>query len=463
MKKQSLLAAVALTTVAVAGAAQAQQYSLGVSNDAKLTAATVKAPVTVASEVKLDPASNAKGIVGLALTPSAGAILPTGNSKLTFALTGGHTFGTAVTPGAIVAGAACTPTTVISSGGLAGGNEVTFLISNLGGCNNSNPILVQLPVQLANTTTALGVNSAFTTELGTSIDGGSKNITNVVKFAKAFSVEIKADTTANEATLASGFKALSNGVLGTIDVKADTAVLTGIQNGAAAVSQADITNAKYTIRGNASTVDITVAGATPAPLAETTKGSGILVGNTANPAAGAKSVSAAVLGTPVPVVASAYTAEVDLTLAAAFNAQPTYGPTALESITRQGSTYLLPWVASQTLVGSSQNETIVRISNIGAAPTGQVSAELLTSSTGVPASTALVPLAASIAKGGELVITSGTLQTAFGADFGRGDVRITVEAQPATVVARRFIRNVVTNALTELSLGRDAHGNEPQN
>ena len=79
------------------------------------------------------------------------------------------------------------------------------------------------------------------------------------------------------------------------------------------------------------------------------------------------------------------------------------------------------------------------------------------------ASTSLVPLASSIAKGGELVITGASLKTAIGSNFGRGDVRITAEAQPATLITRRFIQNVTHGTLTEVSLGRDAGGNEPHN
>lgn len=453
MKKQSLLTAVAMTTVAIAGAAQAQQYTLAPGN---VGTATVKAAVSVASEVKLDPAVNAKGSVGLVLTPSVGAILPTGNSKLTFALTGGHTFGSAVTPGAIVANAGCAPTTVISSGGAATGNEVTFLISNLGGCNNGVPIHVQLPVQLANTTTALGINSTFTTELGTSIDGGAKNITNTVQFKKAFDVKTTADAVTTAATLASGFKVLTGDVaLGTVVVTADTTLATGIQAAAPLVAGTDVTKADFKFVGlqdsKAATLKLDAA-AVPT--------TGLISVNNPVGAAGAVTAVAASVN---PISASTYTAETTLTLAAGYTAQPAFGPSSLQSITREGSTVLLPWVASQTLVGTSQNETIVRIANIGNAATGAVSAELLTSSAGVPASTALVPLASSIAKGGELVITSGTLQTAFGADFGRGDVRITVEALPAGLIVRRFVRNVVNNALTEVSLGRDVGGNEPQN
>lgn len=466
MKKQTLLGAIALTTLAAAGAANAQQYT--VVSSAVPTAATVKAARTVASEITLT-GTNSKGVVGLAVTPSATAILPGGNSVLTFSLTGGHTFGTAVTPGAIVAGGTCAPTTTISTGGLATDSTVTFLISGLGGCDNGNPILAALPAALANNTSSLGVNTTFKTELGTAIDGGSASYSDgsaskanaVVAFAKAFKVTVVADTTTSAATLGNGFKSLTEGVLGTVAVSATTTAFAGIQAGAANVSQADITKADYKFVGAQSA---TAASLTFNAVAVPVTG---LV-SIATPAAGAL-VVAAVPVTPTasaaPIPASAYTVAVDLTLAAAYAVQPTFGPGALQSITREGSTYLIPWVSSGTLSVASGNSTVIRISNIGSAATGAVSAELLTSSAGVAASTALVPLQAAITKGGEAIITGQSLQTAIGADFGRGDVRITVEALPGGLVARRFIQNVANGSLTEVSLGRATgiNASEPVN
>jgi len=459
MKKQTLLGAVALTTVIVgaAGAANAQQYT--VVSSAVPAAATVKAASTVASELNLT-ATNSKGVIGLAVTPSATAILPNGNSVLTFTLTGGHTFGTAVTPGAIVSGGTCSPTTTVSTGGLATDSTVSFLISNLGGCNNGNPILAALPAQLANTTSNLGVNTTFKTELGTGIDGGSAPYSNggtpsvnaVVAFAKAFKVTVTPDTTLTAATLANGFKSLTDGTLGTVQVAADTNVLVGI-NATTKVAQTDITKADYKFVGAQSTTAVQL----------TFNGSDVpvtgLVSIASPVPAGALPVGTKTGGSAIP--ASTYTVAVDLTLNAAFAAQPTYGPSALESITRQGSTYLIPWVSSGTLANATGNSTVIRISNISGAVAGAVSAELLTSSTGVAPSAALVPLAGSITKGGEVVITGASLQTAIGADFGRGDIRLTVESLPAGLIARRFIQNVANGSLTEVSLGRTIQGGVP--
>lgn len=447
MKKQTLLGAIALTTLAVgaAGGANAQQYTVVASTKG---APTVGAAVTVASEVNLT-ATTSKGIIGLAVTPSATAILPGGNSVLTFQLNGGHTFGTAVTPGAIVADAGCAPTTTISSGGLATDSSVTFLLSGLGGCKNTAPIIANLPVQLANQTTALGVATTFKTELGTGIDGGSATLNKLVQFAPAFKVTTTPDTVVTAATLASGFKTLTADVtLGTV-VVAVTANAKGINDVTKVAVNGDVTKADFKFVGNQTTKTVTLkldGAAVPT--------TGLI--SVAAPVGAAGVVTAVAGGDPIP--ASTYTVAADLTLAADYSVQPTYGPSALQSVTREGSTYLIPWVSSATLSAQTGNATVIRISNITSTNTGAVSAELLTSSTGVAASTTLVPLQAAITKGGEAIISSATLQTAIGADFGRGDIRITVEALPAGLIARRFIQNVNAGSLTEVSLGRTAVG-----
>lgn len=452
MKKQTLLGAIALTTVAVgaAGAANAQQYTVTANATA---GATVKAAVTVATEATLS-ATTSKGVVGVAVVPSATAILPGGNSILTFQLQGGHTFGTAVTPGAIVANVGCAPTTSISTGGLAGDSSVSFLISGLGGCTNAVPIHAALPVQLANQTSALNIATTFKTELGTSIDGGAATLSKLVQFAPAFKVTTTADAVTTAATLASGFKSLTADVaLGTVVVTV-AANAKGIDDVTKVAVAGDVTKADFKFVGNQTTKTVTLKyDATNVPT------TGLLA--VANPVGNAGVITAVAGGDPIP--ASTYTVATDLTLAAGYTVQPTYGPSALQSITREGTTYLIPWAASGTLAVASGNATVVRIANIGTATSGAVSAELLTSSTGVAASTTLVPLSAGITKGGELIVTGQTLQTAIGADFGRGDVRLTVEAQPATLITRRFIQNVTHGTLTEVSLGRDATGTEPQN
>ena len=176
-------------------------------------------------------------------------------------------------------------------------------------------------------------------------------------------------------------------------------------------------------------------------------------------------VVATVTDTKVAASAGTFSATVKVDLGTGF-VDPAATTKALASITRDGTTYLIPWVGSGTTAQASGNSTVVRISNIGTTATGLVSAELLTSSTGQAPSANLIPINGSIGVGKDFVITGATLQSNFGGtDFGRGDVRITVESGSANLVTRRFIQNVANGSLTEVSLGRSAAGggSEPIN
>lgn len=454
MKKQTLLSAAALTTLAVAGAAHAGELS-----PAAVGAADVTQYRVIATEAA---AASLEGTVGLNLTPSDNAILPTGNAILKISLDGGATFGTAVTSAAIVGDSAgCNPTVTPSSGGGKADSSVTFLVSNLQGCKGvfgatpAEPLAMLLPVKL-NGTSAVNISTELKTEGGTAIDGGTASTfvpangstaaKNLFSFAPAFALKVT-PAAANPAAKLSDFKALTAGALGTSEIKVTTGAWTGIGTGSAAVVAGDVTGVKYMVKGDVETVDITVAGAGVTPA--TVPASGIL--NATGP--GQVTYTAAPLGTPVPIVASTYTVAAEVTLKAAFAPQPVYTAQSLSSIVREGSSYMVPWVASGTLATTSTSNTVVRIANTGA-KTGPVSLELLTSSAGVPASTKLISVAPSIAKGGEVVLTSAQIQTLVGADFGRGDIRLTVEAQPANLIVRRFVQSTVNGALSEVSLGR---------
>lgn len=462
MKKQSILSAAALTTLALAGAAQA-----GTLTAAPVAGATVAGARVIASEVKLDSKTNGTGVIGVALTPSTGAILPSGNALLTFSLTGGATFGSAVTAGAIVKNGTCAPTTTVSSGGAAAGSTVTFLISSLAGCNDTNAIHALIPAQL-NSTAGVNVTSNLTTELGTAIDGGTASTVSskgvdLISFAKAFSVKFTPDTVTTAATLVSKFKGLTaDTALGTITVAADTTAYTGIA-GTTQVAATDLSKAAVTLKGDFATVDVVLTGAGFSKAQTASNALGTATFTTDAPVVGTYAVNAAVNAKTPIIAGSGYTATVELTPTTVYNAIPASGPTALQPVTREGSSFLLPWVASGTLSKTSTSNTVVRIANLGTAASGAVSIELLTSSTGAPTSTALVPVASSIAAKGELVLTSALLEAYLGADFGRGDIRITVESLGSDLSVRRFVQSTVNGALSEVSLGRSALGTEPQN
>lgn len=452
MKKQTLLGAVALTTIAVAGHAGAATLTA-----TTVGAATVKANVVVANDVTLTAATS-KGSVGLAFTPSTGAVLPAGNSILTVELVGGATFGTEVTAAAIVANGACVPTTSITSGGRSGDKNVSFLVSSLAGCTNAVPMHILLPVLLDGTNTAVNFTAGMKTELGTVIDGGvvstydaKASLPDLISFKNAITVTTAADTTVTQATLTSKFKDFgADKTLGTFKV-AVAGYAKGIDDVTKVTAAADVTKAVLTLKGDFSTVDIS---STVGAFKEATAGSGTANVDIVSAGIPDQTVTVATKSTNPVIKASHYNLSAQLTAAGYKAANLAIASTQIQSVTREGAAYLLPWVASGALATTSTSNTVVRLANIGTEATGPVSIELLTSSAGTPASTSLVPVATSIAKGGELVLTSGDFEAKLGANFGRGDIRVTVEGQPDSLIVRRFVQSTTTGALSEVSLGR---------
>ena len=457
MKKQTLLGAAALTTLAVAGAAHAGTLSPNAAG-----ASTVKQNRVIATEAA---AASLSGTVSLALTPSDNAILPQSNAILKISLDGGATFGSAVTSAAIGGTNTCAPTVTPSAGGGKDDSSVTFLVSTLQNCKGAagatpaQSITIDIPVKL-NGTGNVNVSTDLRTEAGTAIDGGtattfkaatsSAAAVNLFSFAPAFALKVT-PAAANPIAKLSDFKTLSTSALGTAEIKVNTTTAwTGIGATSRAVVAGDVSAVKYTVKGDIETVDIgaTGAGVTPAVV----PASGILTAT----GPGLVTFTAAPLATPVAIVASNYTVAAEVTLDPAFAAQPTYAAQSLSSIVRDGASYMVPWVASGTLATTSTSNTVIRIANTGA-KTGPVSLELLTSSAGVTPSSKLISVAPSIAKGGELVLTSQAIQDLVGANFGRGDIRLTVEAQPSNLIVRRFVQSTVNGALSEVSLGRTAN------
>ena len=90
----------------------------------------------------------------------------------------------------------------------------------------------------------------------------------------------------------------------------------------------------------------------------------------------------------------------------------------LEVIQLEGTTFLAPWVQSS----NPNYNTVIRLSNSGSRPSGQVQLALTSP---LRAPTATTCTLAGVPANGELAISSAQLSTCFG-DFGRGDVALTV-------------------------------------
>jgi hypothetical protein len=458
MKKQSLLGAAALSTVAFAGVANAQSLV-----PAANAGATVGEYRVIATESKLSAAQRT-GVIGLEYTVGAGT--PGALSKLTVALSGGATFSGAFNITQLNTGTPCDPTITLSTGGAKGDSAATFLVEGLNNCV-ADELAFNVPVLLATGTTGVNVATSLTTELGTPIAAGTTTTqitgspnTDLISFGKAVDITVAADTDPTQATIASDFKLLATGFgfdneIGEAVVTVDTTRFLGI-NSAATIAATNFSGVSFDVVGDLENLDVDVNG-TAVVEGSATPGEGTA---TITPAAsGTYTVSVTEAGSD-PIPGGAYQMRVRLTAGSTALVNPVAtGLVPLQTVTREGAQYLIPWVASRTLAQTSTSNTVIRIANIGSSAVGRVSAELVTSSTGVT-STTLVPLATSISPRGEVVITSNSLQNAFGADFGRGDIRLTVEGAPANLVVRRFVQSTVNGALSEVSLGRSSFGGD---
>jgi hypothetical protein len=454
MKKHSLLGAAALSTMAFAGVANAQSLAPSANAGATVTAARV-----IATESALTTAQRT-GVVGLSYTVGAGT--PAALSKLTVALSGGATFSGPFNITQLATNA-CTPLVTLSTGGAKGDSSATFLVENMNECTTA-PLAFNVPVLLSSTPASVNVATSLTTEAGTPIAAGTATTAtggvDLISFDRAITIDGSADTTATRATIASDFLALTgDNVIGEAEITIADDRFLGINN-ADELEATDYESVEFTVNGDLTNLDVEVDG--EAVVEGSTPNEGVAVITPARD--GTFEVTVAPNGEVI--TGSTYSMRARLVAPATGAVVRTVGSgvVQLETVTREGAQYLVPWVASRTLSQTSTSNTVIRIANIGSAAVGRVSAELVTSSTGVTSST-LVPLATSISPRGEVVITSNSLQNAFGADFGRADIRLTVEGAPANLVVRRFVQSTVNGALSEVSLGRSSTdgGLEPVN
>lgn len=485
MTKNFLLAASALSVLAFAGAASAHTLTFrdnggGVIGDIDATDTGGAAlPYNLAEEAKVVAGDSANFL--LSDTLSGGSSLPSGNVLLTVALTGG-TYDAAITGANITAAAATCPTFTgtISSGGAEGSAAVTFIISNSSaGCASFDIDLPIIPTGASDVT----VTTTLQTEAGTPIDGRTASL-QVIDRVNAFEVVFDAvigstapgggalgDTLATLTQLpvytefatvaggipgshAGGVETATVGQLGTITIVADATAYSDLQ--LTFVDPLDLTEADVVVTGSFAAfdeADIDLGA---------TAGADDVTGNVAtfeDREVDLVNVVAPFIveanGDPIP--ASNYSALVSYTLEPTIYNQEGPFTGALERIGRDGTNVVFPWLNDTTVSSSSGTTNRIRLGNIGTDDTGPVYAEVL-NQTGTVA-TAPVEISPGIAAGGELRISTATLTSALGA-FGRGDVRISVEAPADTITARRYLQTA-NGGITELSNGTVASEQTP--
>jgi hypothetical protein len=497
MTKNILLAATAASVMAFAGAASAHTLTfrtdagavgpdIGTSIDAGETSGAAL-PFKLAAEAK--PAAPTFKQFDLVNTLSSGNI-PSGNVVLTVTVTNG-TFSSGLTAANVTAGAGCsTFTAVPSSGGASGSTVATFVISNsLPNCSSFN---LDLPIA-PGASGPVSVQTRLATEFGVAIDGLDSPSFQIVTRPSAFGVTI--DSTIGVAggaldnTFATllqtpvytqfrngagtgghnnGTETITLGQLGTIQINLTPSVYRDLNSNLA--TAADVTAASVVVTGNFAAFDntgdsgaVTLGTGAASPLAAgTATFSGAAYGGAGG--VGTNLVTAAQPfrvqreTTAVTIPSSTYSASVTYTLDSTYYNQEAAVVGALETIERDGTNIILPWMNSTSVQTATGTTNIVRLGNINSAASGPVFAQVLNSANagvGYTPAAAPQPLFPSIAANGERVITTAILTAALG-EWGRGDVQISIEAPSNTITARRFA-TLANGSITEFNSGTVAN------
>ncbi|WP_313472946.1 hypothetical protein [Brevundimonas sp.] len=475
MTKNVLLAATAVSVMAFAGAASAHTLSFRtIAAPSPLINATdtggISSPYKLALESSV--ATPTFGTFALTAELSAGSQFPSGNNFVQIDLVGG-TFDSNLSSAAVVA-AGCT--SVLSSGGAAGSTTAKFLVSSSGGggCTAAN---LDLPIK-PNAGAEVSVTTTLSTEAGAPIDPPAAATLKVLSRVDAFKVvfdsaigggalgDTFATLTVNPVYTtfkvgadahAGGVETATTGQLGTIRLVVDTTAHKDLAKNKVVVG--DVTEAGVTIDGNFNAFDgaggSAALGTAMAFNASKTQASlASSLGVATSLTGGAVPFIVTRETTPVAIPTSTYKASVSYKLdAASYNQEgPALGD--LESIGRDGTNVVFPWMNSTAIQGATGTSNIIRLGNIAGSATGPVYAQVLNSvnaGAGYTPAAAPVQVFPSIAANGERVINTATLTTALG-EFGRGDVQISVEAPSNTVTARRYA-TLANGSVTELNSG----------
>jgi hypothetical protein len=429
----------------------------------------VQDPLPFANEVASSDGSGStstntrdNGVATVGFDVSTGTF-PSGNIIMQLQLNGG-TFRGALSGATAFNFSGCNDTAPneatanVSIGGANGGNTVTFLISNLNDCGNGDNPTVAIPFDINSPTSDVSLVMTIFTESGTvPVDAVPANGLTIplVEMVSAFDVVIDdenfADVIADVEAVDGPYLDFTNpgeNDLGSIDLEMDTSVYVDLAGAGPATTA---------VIGNILAADVTITGSF-APFRQANGGDSELGGdnmtvNTAGTSAGirfdttvtapeqpiADIVNSGGLDFEVtpdletPIQKSNYNASVNVDLAAGFIDFTAAGP--LAPITRNGSSAILPWTASNTQAGGTGSNNFVRVSNPTTLAYGPIFATVLAaSSNGSTTVGTTATLAPSLAAGAEVVFTAAQLETLLG-NFGRADIEISVEGVDA-IIAR---------------------------
>ena len=423
----------------------------------EVTAGTFLAPNGLAAE--LDFSNGVDATFHVYVEQTADGIFTTDDVLVTVNLTNGE-FESPVGP--LNLDSACSSGASLSSDGGAGDTTATFLISGIDGCDfTSSPptpgaaLGFALPIEVDGAG-ALGIEIEIVTDSGqTPVDGGSASI-GALNIAPAFSVDIDPQDPNAVASLGStpiytGFVGTDD--LGDIDIDCDTNLFVDL-----AATPIDCTDATQ-IDGVVITVFGDFSSAfDSASASDYSTVDGVVAANEQSAEYDITGIiGAAGIDNDIDldpdggvINPSTYTATVDIDLVQPLFASDVSVSGDLGPITREGTEVVFAWTPGTAVAAANGSSNVLRLGNL-TANAGRVFVEVLNNSDATFVNPGIVQLA-DLPATGERVYTSESLTTAIGDDWGRGDVRFTIELLEDTVTARRFVRDQ-TGALTELGAG----------
>jgi len=449
--KKILLTAVAVSALS-AGAASAasisQTTTVGTKQMTPSGAAggTTFDAYTIASELNVATPPTAAAVIKLA--PTTTTTVGSGNYVVTFNVTGG-TFTTSpvVTGDLTFTGTGLTAATTVNSVNSVNANSIAFNVT-VGAGEFITTFDFANTLKLGSARDSVAVSGKIDTAGGAQVDGGVSASKTIIDYRSGYKATATAADT--QLTLASAYKKFT-GAVSTINI--GTALLF-VENQNAnsdrvyktttgtTVSTADLTTAVLTLTGDVSAFDPTVNAVAPDALTTNVFTAAAGSASLAALQAAGVNVTLTAKATPVAGNASAYSITPVVTMGAGYTA-PTLSAVTLGAVTLEGTNFFAPWVGD----GTNGITYTIRLGNRAATAVSGITVTLLNSQN---VATATTCNAGTLPASGELLITSASLKTCFGA-FGRGDLRITAQAVSSTMTAK--MRSVSANVVNEQSLG----------
>ena len=463
MKVTQLLTGAAAAAL-VAGAASAYDVVLTDTTLGAFSSSTIEVttgPIDLAAE--LDFSGGVDATFHVYVEQTLPGVFTTDDVLVTVTLTGGE-FDAAVGNANLEAG--CATSGSLSTGGGAGTTSVTFLVSGLDNCDGAaagfnNALGFALPIDLDGTSD-LTVEVAIVTDSAlTPVDQSPESLT-VVDIAPAYTLTVAPAGNNPEADLDvtpiyTQFNPASNTeAIGAVELACDTT--RDIDLGGTAVDcTADVAGLDVTIDGDfvaytlAGPGDVSIGGVSASSIAANEQSADVDISGlvAASTGTGPETISLTV-DTVDAINPSTYAATITLDLVAGFvDPAPVSG--AIDPVDREGTEVVFAWTPGTAVATANGSANVFRLGNMSDAD-ARVFVEVLNNSDAAFVNPGIIQNPADLPARGELVFTSDTLTTLIGDDWGRGDVRFSVELAETDATARRFVRDQ-TGALTELGAG----------